>query len=66
MPRMSGLDVLRKLTDDPTLKYIPVVVISGKAYRDELPTDFRLRISSFFSKPFDINALLSAIESLLG
>ena len=65
MPRMSGLDVLRKLTDDPVLEHIPVVVISGKASKNDLPTDFRLRISSFFSKPFDLNALLSAIELLL-
>ena len=67
MPRMNGLELTRKIKDDPDLKSIPVMMVSYKDRKEdklrglEAGADYYLTKSSFHDE-----TLLSAVEDLIG
>jgi len=68
MPRVSGLQVCKKVKSDPEKKDIPVLVLSAIGQSSEKSEEFwklGLKSDDFISKPFDPNALLGRIEYLL-
>lgn len=63
MPEMSGLDLLRQLRDDEALARIPVVMMTAGTLNDlELS---RSGATQVLSKPFDVEALISTVRTLL-
>src|ERR1700689_99389 len=62
MPVMDGRQFLRLRAEDPALRQIPVVVISGSPRSGE-PLD---GIDSYMSKPVDVDRLLEAINVASG
>jgi CheY-like chemotaxis protein len=52
MPRMGGLDLLRRIRDDPRLAHVPVVVLSSSRYAQDLRESYRLGANSFVRKRF--------------
>jgi CheY-like chemotaxis protein len=61
MPGMDGIGLCERLKFYPTLALIPVVMTSG----DSPPRDKSALWNVFFSKPVDLRALESAVDSLL-
>ncbi|WP_203544795.1 response regulator [Desulfovibrio sp. JC010] len=67
MPRMNGLELTRRIKDDPDLKSIPVMMVSYKDRKEdklrglEAGADYYLTKSSFHDE-----TLLSAVEDLIG
>jgi adenylate cyclase len=59
MPRMSGLDVLKQMRQDPRLKHLPVIVISGMDEEDSVVTCIGMGAEDHLPKPFN-HALLKA------
>ena len=66
MPEVSGLDILRRMRQDPALANIPVVVVSAKS----MPTDIRIGMeagaSTYLTKPVGFLELKEAVERVLG
>lgn len=68
MPRMSGLEVVRRLRENPETRDIPIIVLSAIGEKTGKPEEFwRLGLGTddFISKPFDQTALLGRIECVL-
>jgi len=64
MPVLSGWDVLHERQDDPSLRAIPVILIS--ANRDpEIASAVDKGICAFLPKPFDIGALGALVRSCI-
>ncbi len=64
MPILSGWDVLRERQQDPTLRRIPVIVVS--ANRDpDVAVAVNAGICAFLPKPFDIGALKALVRSCM-
>jgi CheY-like chemotaxis protein len=62
MPVLSGWDVLQEREHDPTLRKIPVIIVS--ANRDpELAIAVNRGVCAFLPKPFDIGALGALVRS---
>jgi CheY-like chemotaxis protein len=61
MPGMDGLGLCQRLKFYPTLAKIPVVMTSGELPPEDKPALWNV----FFSKPVDLKALESAVDSLL-
>ena len=51
MPRLSGLDVLRRLKADPVAKLIPVVVLTSSAEEQDVTESYKLGVNSYLVKP---------------
>jgi len=61
LPNLSGVDILKRMRENETLKHIPVVVVTAFAYlADSLPVEPELVLT----KPVDINALSSLVKRI--
>lgn len=65
MPVMSGMEMVRKLKNNPKLSGVPIIMLTAK---DDIATEnesIRAGIEVFMSKPFEPSALIARIEQLL-
>jgi CheY-like chemotaxis protein len=60
MPRVSGVEFLRRLRDDPRLCDIPVIVASGQAR--SVASSAALQVDAFVDKPLDIADLIAQVR----
>jgi CheY-like chemotaxis protein len=66
MPIMDGYDVLDLLTNDERTRHIPVIVLSAVSLTDARARCERSGAALFISKPFEPDALMGAIDELVG
>ena len=66
LPGTDGREVLSEIKADPSLKQIPVVVLTTS--RDERDVDacYKAGASSYIQKPVDLDGFIKAIERLNG
>ena len=67
MPKMDGLDLVRKMRSEPDFHDIPVILLTAKGYEldeEELRQEFG--IQAVICKPFSPRELLQLVQSLLG
>jgi two-component system, response regulator len=57
MPKVSGLEVLAQVKDDPDLQNIPVVVLTGSERPEDVEETYRLGGNSFVTKPTGLQGL---------
>lgn len=53
LPRLSGVDVLTAIRDDPRLGRTPVVVLTSSDERTDLAACYALGVNAFVRKPVD-------------
>ncbi len=64
LPKVDGLEVLRKIKSDERTKNIPVVVLtSSKEERDRMES-YRLGVNSYIAKPVDFSQFTKAVSEL--
>ena len=61
MPLVGGLDVLRQMKADPSLRTIPVVVLTGEADQDLMHECMELGINMYLVKPLEIADIISIV-----
>lgn len=63
LPKMSGWEVFQKIQEQPELKKIPLVIMSGRKEEvtEKIPEPFEY--FEFLNKPFDQRQLINAIKS---
>lgn len=66
MPQMSGLEMLRLMKMDKTLKHIPVVIVSAKAQQADIDRALSLGAAAYIVKPFPLQKILDTITQVLG
>jgi signal transduction histidine kinase/CheY-like chemotaxis protein/HPt (histidine-containing phosphotransfer) domain-containing protein len=65
MPEMDGYEVLGILKADADLKDIPVVIMSGKEQETNEEKGKNMGAAGYIKKPFDANAVMKKIRSIL-
>lgn len=64
MPEMNGFEVARIIRQNPSLPYIPILLITG--YTPPAASDtVDLEVDGFISKPIDFDILLSQVDTAL-
>jgi CheY-like chemotaxis protein len=66
---LDGLDVSREMAEDPTLKDIPVIMVTsltGVKGSGMFPTDEYVPVDEWLSKPVDPDTLLARVNQALG
>ncbi len=61
MPRLGGLEVLRRLKADEAVKVIPVVMLTSSAEERDVLESYRVGVSSYLVKPVDFSAFTSVV-----
>ncbi len=65
MPRMKGIDLLRKVRADGTLGELPFIMVTAEAMGDNVAEATQARVTSYLTKPFTPEKLKSAIQDNL-
>jgi CheY-like chemotaxis protein len=65
MPEMEGDEVLRHLKNDPQLRDIPVIIVSGVEDMNRVSRCLKSGANDFLPKPFDVVLLKEKIERSL-
>jgi two-component system, chemotaxis family, response regulator Rcp1 len=65
MPRVSGIDVLRYMHDDPLLKKVPVVMFTTSNSKTDILKCYELGAKAFVCKPLDIFEFNHSIRSIV-
>ena len=65
MPVMSGLEMSRRLKDNPALAHVPILLLTAKDAGDIHHESITSGIDAFMSKPFDVPTLMAKVEQLL-
>ncbi|MDJ0833826.1 MAG: response regulator [Gammaproteobacteria bacterium] len=64
MPRVGGLDVLKRLRAELRTEILPVVVLTTSDEQTDIVRSYKFGANSFITKPIDINQFLEAIQEL--
>lgn len=64
MPRMDGIEVLKKIKGDPGLRLIPVVMVTSSREERDLLEAYKLGVNAYVVKPVDFNQFIAAIKQL--
>lgn len=65
LPGMNGLDVCRKIKNNPELKYIPIILISAKSEELDVVLGLELGADDYVTKPFSPKVLFSRVKAVL-
>lgn len=65
MPDVSGLEVLRFMRREPTLKDIPVILVSAKSMPSDIQVGIDAGASVYLTKPVGFQDLNQAVEQVL-
>jgi class 3 adenylate cyclase len=65
MPRMNGLEVVRRLRDDPRHKGIPVILLTAKATQEDKVAGLDAGADDYVTKPFDAVELLARVRAMM-
>jgi two-component system response regulator len=64
MPRLGGIDVLRRLKSDEAVKMIPVVVLTSSAEEQDVVNSYKLGVNSYLVKPVEFSAFTDIIGQI--
>lgn len=64
LPKISGLDVLRRLRSDPRTQFLPVVILTTSIEEQDLINGYRSGCNSYICKPIDFNQFSAAVCQL--
>jgi CheY-like chemotaxis protein len=65
MPRKNGFEVLKEIKSHFQFRQIPVVIISGTAYHEEVKECYLLGANSFVQKPLTDKLTQKKIETFV-
>jgi DNA-binding response OmpR family regulator len=64
MPKLNGLDVLRQLKTNDSLKAIPIVMLTSSREERDLVDSYQLGVNAYVVKPVSFQEFVNAIKGL--
>jgi two-component system response regulator len=64
LPKVSGLEVLQRLREDPRTKLIPVVVLTSSSEDEDMMQSYQLGANSYVRKPVIFGKFADAVSQL--
>lgn len=64
LPKKNGLEVLREIKADESLRSIPVVVVTSSAQHPDIKTAYELGANSYVVKPVSFEDFVKSMSSL--
>jgi len=65
LPGIDGLEVTRKLKNDPQTKHIPILMLSAKGEESDVVTGLELGADDYVTKPFSPRILIARTRAIL-
>ena len=64
MPKVDGIEVLRRMKGDPALRAIPVVIMTSSNEERDVAESYRLGANSYIVKPVNFEAFLETVAKI--
>lgn len=64
MPRLGGIDVLRRLKSDQRTQALPVVMLTSSAEEQDIVESYNLGVNSYLVKPVEFPAFVELVAQL--
>ena len=65
MPKVDGITVLKRLKQDASTKFLPVILVTAKADTSDVVVGLEAGADDYLTKPFEQAALIARVRSLL-
>ena len=65
MPKMDGIEVCRRLKTDPSLPFMPIIMVTAKADSKDVVAGLEAGGDEYLTKPVDHAALVARVKSML-
>ncbi len=62
LPGMSGHEILEKIKSDPSLRFIPVIILSSSSDEADIIKSYDLQASCYITKPNDLSRYEEAVK----
>ncbi len=64
LPEVNGLEVLKRIRTDDSLRLIPVVVLTSSQEESDRVESYRLGVNAYVVKPIDFHKFVDAVKVL--
>ena len=64
LPKIGGLEVLKKIRDNPAMKRLPVVILTSSREESDVIEGYANGVNSYICKPVDMAQFTQAIQQL--
>jgi CheY-like chemotaxis protein len=64
MPKKDGREALREIKADPSLRHIPIVVLTTSKAEEDILRSYDLGVNSFIIKPVTFDQLIDIMKTL--
>ena len=65
MPNMNGFELLSQVRADPTLKHLPVLLVTAEAKKEDIVTAAQMGASGYIVKPFTKATLEEKLNKII-
>ncbi len=65
MPKLDGIEVLRKIRDDERLRFLPVVIVTHSELESDREASYKAGANSFLHKAVDIDHFRRELEQVM-
>jgi two-component system response regulator len=64
LPKVDGLEILKRIKSDPRTRSIPVVVLTSSKEQNDVAESYRLGVNSYIVKPVNFEGFAKAVGDL--
>ena len=64
LPKIDGLEVLKRIKADPRTKMIPIVVLTSSKEQSDVVESYQLGVNSYIVKPVNFEQFTEAVSNL--
>ncbi len=64
LPKIDGLDILKRVKSDPRTKSIPVIVLTSSREQKDILESYNLGTNSYIVKPVNFEQFAAAVQQL--
>lgn len=64
LPKVDGLEVLKRIKGDPRTQGIPVVVLTSSKEQSDVVESYKLGVNSYIVKPVNFDRFAAAVQEL--
>ena len=65
MPRMDGLEACRRLRSDPSVGFVPIILVTARTDSKDVVAGLEAGADEYLTKPVDQQALVARVRSML-
>lgn len=65
MPKMNGIELIRRLKKDMNTSHIPIIMVTAKTGTDDIKEGYAAGADEYITKPFDASILKVRVDNLI-